>query len=713
MNAPASLRVTRTSRVARGRSPLFFTLPLAAFATLALGCSDSSSGGSPTTPSAGAPVPAPPPPASAPTPPPATEPELWVTPNVIFNAAGAQGGPFLSDSAEFVVRNVGGGVLDWSVSSTELCTGVSAQGGRLAADESTTITVSLDDEEAARLGIGIHTGSVDFVNDSNGSGTTSRGIEVDVFAASGLIVEPAVGFASSGPLGGPFSPASFQYSVSNTGDSELAWAAVVSEPGLDVSPAGGVLDAGGSQALTVTIDQTEAKLLPLGSHAAILFILDLTNGNGSTTRPMTVDVSVPSSGGTLASRLTQFGIEWVFDRAYEVGQFANGDWWVVGPVRIVNIDPQSTVTAGRTINGSMINPSPRNGMTQGYDSTMYAQYKSPGNYEPLENVAAGISTKSPLIVPTSSSLVSTVSQSLGNTRPQIETAAVLTVLDQAPPDGSFRPAYSDPSKRIRFNERQLDYDLLGKLPKLASTPGLKSVEQSLRRPWLDHVPQWIGRYIHPAENMPDYGRDMADVIGRASLALNLDFTDAEKRETLVSLVQLGIDFYGVATNGGANNWAAAAGHMSGRKWPILFAGIMLGDPDMGGIGFDTSIKFGEDGQTFYVEETSPGVFNNGNGGYTAKQVGLAEWGTAHSHRPSLDDADWHGDPYRLCCTANSWWGQILSARIMGAQGLWNHDELFDYQDRYYDENVARGILDYRLRWSRFPIDMWNAYRSSY
>jgi hypothetical protein len=239
------------------------------------------------------------------------------------------------------------------------------------------------------------------------------------------------------------------------------------------------------------------------------------------------------------------------------------------------------------------------------------------------------------------------------------------------------------------------------------------IRGNFQRPWIDHVALWFGRYLHPEENMPDYGREIADKIGTATLMLNLDFTDAEKHDLLVGVAQLGIDLHGIIENGGENNWVPAAGHTSGRKWTILFAGLVLGDPDMSAIGFDPIAQFGDDGQTFYVTETSPGVYNRGFGNYTAAHAGLAEWGTAHSRTPSDDNSTWFGDPYRLCCTANAWWGQILSAYIMGAKTLWNHDALFDYQERFEAENLRRGITDWRLSWSRFPYDMWNAYRDDY
>ncbi|HEX2101120.1 MAG TPA: hypothetical protein VHF69_10675, partial [Candidatus Synoicihabitans sp.] len=59
-----------------------------------------------------------------------------------------------------------------------------------------------------------------------------------------------------------------------------------------------------------------------------------------------------------ATSVSQFGITWTFDRDYPTGQFANGDYWVVGPVKITSITPKSTTSNGATMHGTMINPLP-------------------------------------------------------------------------------------------------------------------------------------------------------------------------------------------------------------------------------------------------------------------------------------------------------------------------------------------------------------------
>jgi hypothetical protein len=413
-------------------------------------------------------------------------------------------------------------------------------------------------------------------------------------------------------------------------------------------------------------------------------------------------------GSSRASSAAQFGITWTFSTETEVGRFANGDWWVVGPVGIVRIDPASTTSGGRTINGSMIDPTAGSNM-QGFDSAMYAGYGS-GLYDANLNVARNVSAATPLVLQPGKTLVSTISNATAGAVPQLKTAAVLTCVASAPAAGSFRPPYVAGAKTIKFNSSQLKYSLLGNLAPVQSTPSLASIERDFERPWIDHASGWLGRYMHPSDNMPDYGRDMSSEIGVASLMLHLNFTDQQKKALLVRFVQLGIDSHGIIEAGARRCWEPDGGHASGRKWPILFAGLVLGDPVMSQIGQNKAVLFGEDAQTFVVLETSPGVYNRGYGGYTASDVGMPEWGIRHATQPSQDKKDWNADSYRICCTANCWGGFVLSARIMGQQSAWNHDPLFLYMDRYLQiETIA-----WRRFWDAgFTSNMWTTYRSRF
>lgn len=436
------------------------------------------------------------------------------------------------------------------------------------------------------------------------------------------------------------------------------------------------------------------------------------------------------------SVVSQFGITWTFDRDYVVGQFANGDYWVVGPVTIVEISPASVQSTGRWINGSMINPSPRFGRRQGYDSAMYGRYAQPGDYDADLNVARpngrDLSRDNPMVVNPDSSLVSTISMPDPDGRTQLKTAAILTVVKSAVPKGSFRPPYCGTDKTIKFYSKKLNYSVLASLKVVPGAPLLAAVERSFERPWLDHVPQWMGASLHPDDNMPNYGREIGTQAGVGAIMLNLNFTDEKKETLLVRYVQLGIDLYGVVQDGGRANWINNGGHANGRKFPILFAGLVLGDPEMTSIGKKSGdylytegfgpgnkppdyIHFGEDDQTFYVAQAdidithssrwNPDYRDAHRAPYEIEDIGLPEWGIVHSTEPQNSNKFW--DTAYRNVSSPCWGGMALAAHVMGMKSLWNHDAFFDYVDRYMQAAVERRQTD------RFIEAMWDAYRSDY
>jgi len=446
-------------------------------------------------------------------------------------------------------------------------------------------------------------------------------------------------------------------------------------------------------------------------------------------------ISAPGGGGgggggstQMLSVVGQWGITWQFDHAYPVGQFCNGDWWVVGPVNIVSISPPSQNVGGRIINGSMINPNVT-GM-HGYDSTLYGQYStSTRQYSSALNVGANVSPINPLVLPASTSLISSISQMTpaSNGSPsEIQTAAVLTVLGTAPPADAFRPPYAGTDKTIRFRESQLDYAALADLTPVSGAPSLSSTANEFSRVWLDHCAHWTSGRMHPVQNMPSYYRDFTALTGTAGLLLNSNFTNAQKRDLLVRFTQVGIDWHRHMVVGA--RWGVN-GHCNGRKFPILFAGRVLNDATMLAVGTtyplqffgpdhpsNTVAPFSEDGQTFYVAQTSPGVYNWGYGGYNASHLGLPEWGNFHANGGSQDiDGDYsswlpppgRGD-YRRCCSANGWVGTTLTMRAMGLQSAWNHPAHFDYMDRYVQQEPDG---EWTESWVPWQGAMWHAYRS--
>lgn len=436
-----------------------------------------------------------------------------------------------------------------------------------------------------------------------------------------------------------------------------------------------------------------------------------------------VTVQATSGGGggggggggteTLASSISQWGITWRFSQPKPVGQFCNGDWWVVGPVSIVEISPPCQVVSGRVINGAMLNPT---NVESGYDGNL-------GVYQASLNAALGVSASSPLAVAVNSSLVSTIAQmgpAASGSQSPLATAAVLTVLASTPAADAFRPPYGAGDKSIRYRESDLDYSVLGSLAPAGTPPSFAETAPQFQRVWLDHISSWGSRYLHPVQNMPDYGRNFTSLFGTGALLLQLNATNAQKRDLLVNMVQIGLDHYRNVENG--NYWDGVGGQGSGRKMPILLAGAVLHDASMLAIGTthpsgyygpghpSNRSSFGEDCQTFYVQQTSPGVYNWGFGSYSSSHNGLPEWGNQHTVLPGNDHASWTQDSYRICCTANAWVGQVLVARIMGLRDEWNHPALFDYMDRYMQ---IEPVGTWTRRWEPWHESMWTTYRNSF
>ena len=473
---------------------------------------------------------------------------------------------------------------------------------------------------------------------------------------------------------------------------------------------------------------TDLTLEPHTTYVVLVRAVDLA---GNISAPalsdgVTIDPAAPPGGpgrpaaNELTLSVSQWGIEWTFAEQEHVGQFANGDWWVVGPIEITEITPTSTVVDGRTINGSMMNPAPDG--NQGYDSTLYGQFGT-SHWDADLNVAMGISSGNPLQLQSGCSVISTISQmepASNGSKSQLQTAAVLTILDQQPPDGAFRPAYSGNEKPILHREADIDWSTITTLNAPTGTPSMSATAAKFERVWLDHCPGWLSRFMHPVENMRDYARDFTADIGTAALLVNLDYPLSVKHDLAIRLIQLGIDNWGNVVSGCI--WAGDGGHTSGRKFPVLFAGTLLDDVPMLGVGTSHPSSyvgpgheqnrsvFGEDSQTFYVSQSSPGVYNWGHGDYGPQHLGLAEWGISHSHAPSRDNVSWTHDPYRRCCTANSWVGQSLALRIMNLQGLWNHPAFFDYIDRYTSQEE---VGSWTRAWVPWHETMWNTYRAQF
>src|SRR5690606_37457683 len=66
------------------------------------------------------------------------------------------------------------------------------------------------------------------------------------------------------------------------------------------------------------------------------------------------------------------------------------------------------------------------------------------------------------------------------------------------------------------------------------------------------------------------------------------------------------------------------------------------------------------------------------------------------------------DDYRNCCTSAYWVGQMLAAKMLHAEAVWNHDAFFEYVDRWMSGGVDGG----GSAATSFIEDMWQAHRNA-
>lgn len=475
----------------------------------------------------------------------------------------------------------------------------------------------------------------------------------------------------------------------------------------------------------------------------------------------------------LQKSVSQYGITWTFDKPARVGQFINGDFYVVGPVTVKMIDPKplwndevkdvvergaikeksryrgSYARHGSTLNLPAVAPRAKQGKGPGagFDSRIPS-----GRYDPEQF------THLPIQMKPGDSLVSTISYkneevaSFDNVdnADVIKTAAVLTCLAEPQPPDAFRPSFCETSTSKIYLARNLRRDLLTKLPPPvpAHVPKLEVMVRAFQRPWLDTVD--FG-FASPKENFPlnDYGQLRASSTGSGTLMLLLNIPEEEKEPLLVNLVQVGIDVWGHVRGG--QSWPAWGGHRSGRKWPLLFAGIMLGDEEMQSPQKHyPKVRFGEDDQTglcpyTYKGKTYERCWTGARAffvGHSLEEAGGGKWEDGWGPVELFHPSEWPkgklsptrlpaSEGYRRANTSAAWVETALAVRIMHAEPVWNHDAFFAYVDRWMTEDDARlneeikkaGGPDQNKErprrfgrqgfvWSDFTTEMWAKYRNN-
>jgi len=434
----------------------------------------------------------------------------------------------------------------------------------------------------------------------------------------------------------------------------------------------------------------------------------------------------------LTDSISQYGITWTFEHPVRAGRFLTGDYYVVGPVTVSAVSPAPTGEGEAFRNGSMLNPPVD--ATSAYDGRM-------------DDFKPALAAEFPLRLKAGDSLVSTISlaQRQRNQiipdvpdKPEssvLRTAAVLTCLDAPVPADTFRPGYCDQKKDKLHRASEIHWDLLPTVQPTASAVEFDYMERAFQRPWLDHVYSWSSRDLHPSENMPGYGREVGRIVSWGALLLCCNYPQEQKATLCHGMIQVGIDNWAIAKRGvlnAAGGWPAQGGFGNGRKWPIVFAGIVLNDEEMLHIKQNApGASFGEDEHTAFGPcWTGAKVLFTGQYPLVAAQD--PERYADRSPYEHLHPSEWPGrnktmsEGYRRCCTSLCWVGQALATRLMHAEEVWDHDAFFAYVDRWMTEDDTEFVkiikevhdTDYsagarqRQCWDAFVEEMWARYRNN-
>jgi len=425
-----------------------------------------------------------------------------------------------------------------------------------------------------------------------------------------------------------------------------------------------------------------------------------------------------------ATSIEQYGITWQFDDDYQTGQFANGDYWVLGPVTITQITPDATsefhdlgggICTGFSAGVSACSEAcaaqypglipncdgpDRDGNcicaagTNGWESNPIVEGPqafqsgcSGGSYDPR------LMPNLPYTAQGGESLVKTIPS--GMERPCIQTASVLTVVDEIPPGNGaevFRPPYAGTEKPYYYVS-DIRLELPPSLGQVEDAKGQEWVRNRYQKVQLDHKEGVLGRSLHPAGHMPDYGGDIGRDNGDAVLQLFLDDPIEDKMQGLVNFIQYGIDLHYMYRLG--HRWGAGGGHRPGQLLPLAFAAVMLDDPQM-----KSDMKtIEEDGwlheqATLWWSENQQralwGYYQNTDEEDYWNRLRTENSG-AKSMRDIYDYIDGGyapGQLYQACCTSLPWRGEALAFNIMPElKGVWNDSTFFEYVDRWVNEGT--------------------------
>lgn len=305
---------------------------------------------------------------------------------------------------------------------------------------------------------------------------------------------------------------------------------------------------------------------------------------------------IQTKGQTLVDQIEQGEVIWKFSKPRPVGQFANGDWWVLAPVTITEILPQykkikdSVSVSSKVIlltfyiNGWEVNPV-ANVYKHGFDGALYYNVSDPSK----SYFDSTLVPKLPYTVTIGAvdssggavsivKVVSNLDKGGKNYLPsrRIKSAKVLTVVSSIPEGNGanlFRPPYVRGEKPF-YSVDNIRWDRLPSYNSpVSSPPTLESIESLYRNTGLAHTR--AVRLLLPVDAyVSDYQPANCPSINEALLRLMLnDKTNEEKKSALIAVLQRGIDIIHWQIQG---NVYPESGHQPGWLAIPSFTAALLG-----------------------------------------------------------------------------------------------------------------------------------------
>jgi cysteine-rich repeat protein len=426
-----------------------------------------------------------------------------------------------------------------------------------------------------------------------------------------------------------------------------------------------------------------------------------------------------------AKNITQYKMTWVFDKCYRVGQFANGDYWVYGPVTITRITPdfyngtldtQESCTTNTQCNNKYYYTDESGTFLRGdecgsdneckvrYGTCMagkcsYALGIHGYQIDPVkggngfDSRINGFSTSFIPTLPTTitgnKSLIKIISQD--DSRPAVKTAAVLTILDQVPLNNGislFRPNYYGPNKYF-YSIDDLRLELLSNFKPVEYTYSISRLYDQFRKVHMDH--NWEQQ--RPLDNIKQYYPDQSAWNSNAVLRLMLNDSIEKKLPLLYVVVQAGIDNYYIYLGG--QDWSDGRGVEPGHELLPAFAATMLNNSEMKSVVRRMNIAAGVNSYIKYSKNTNP-LFNVSiygvndtdleNRYWSSIGISMDQFGKEVMDPYGFIDGGGNGGggPYQTCCNSQPFRETAFSFYLMPElQIAYNFsDKIFNYMDRW-------------------------------